>query len=339
MKDKPLKTIHGLLSVAPMMEWTTSSARYFLRLLAPRVRLYTEMVPAVALWHGRAERFLPFDPAEHPLALQLGGHDPQHLRYGAELAAEWGYDEVNLNVGCPSERVQSGRFGACLMREPELVRECVAAMTEAGLPITVKCRIGVDHDDSEAQLLHFIERVADGGCDCFIVHARKAWLQGLSPKENREIPPLHYERVWRVKECFPELEVVLNGGVADEQTLIEQLARVDGVMVGRAAFADPYALACWESRLFGGTVPSRRAAVEAYLPFVESQLQAGVPMTHLVKVLMGLYSGRPGGKRWRRALTLGSQRPGAGPEAIAAALDEVEDALPHYGDRTQWGQI
>lgn len=322
---------HGLLSVAPMLDWTTPPARYFLRLLAPRVRLYTEMVPAVALWHGAEQRMLPFHPDERPLALQLGGSDPEELAYGARLAEQWGYDEVNLNVGCPSDRVQAGRFGARLMLEPERVAACVERMRAAtGLPVTVKTRIGVDDHDSQAFLDHFVDRVADAGCRTVIVHARKAWLSGLSPKENREVPPLDYERVHRLKQRRPDLEVILNGGVADEATARAELEHVDGVMVGRQAFSDPYALARIERALYGGELPDRREVVEAYLPYVASRVSEGVRMTQLVKVLMGLFNGCPGARAWRRVLSEGSQQRDAGPEVITAALDEVapRPALP-----------
>lgn len=307
-----------------MMDWTTPHARYFLRLLAPRTRLYTEMVPAVALWYGEPERFLRYHPAEQPLALQLGGSDPEQLAYAAGLAAQWGYVEVNLNLGCPSERVSAGRFGACLMREPGLVRECVAALHEGGIPVTVKTRSGVDAHDSDEHLQYFVAEVAAAGCHNFIVHARKAWLSGLSPKQNRDIPPLNYARVYRLKEVFPHLEIVLNGGIGDQRAVLEQLERVDGVMIGRQAFADPYCLARWESALWGGEPPGRRAAVEAFLPYVEAQRRAGVPLSQLVKVLMGLYRDCKGARQWRRRLTEGSQQPNAGPEVIAAALQLVE---------------
>ncbi|MFP4649048.1 MAG: tRNA dihydrouridine(20/20a) synthase DusA [Halorhodospira sp.] len=312
------------MSVAPMMEWTTPAARYFLRLLAPRVRLYTEMVPAVALWHGAEERFLPFHPEEHPVAIQLGGSDPEELAHGARLAERWGYDEVNLNVGCPSDRVQSGRFGACLMLEPAHVAACVTAMQEATLlPVTVKTRIGVDEHDSEAFLDAFVDTVAAAGCRSFVVHARKAWLSGLSPKENREVPPLNYERVHRLKARRPELEIAINGGITDARTLHEQLCWVDGVMVGREAFSNPYALATWERELFGGELPERREVVAAFLPYVEARRREGIPMTQLVKVLMGLFNGQPGARAWRREMTEGSQRREAGPEVIEAALARV----------------
>lgn len=309
-----------------MMDWTTPHARYFLRLLAPRVRLYSEMVPVLALWHGEPHRFLDYNSLEHPLGLQLGGSSPEQLAYGARLAAKWGYDEVNMNIGCPSGRVSAGRFGACLMLEPSLVEECVQALQQGGIPVTVKTRIGVDEYDSYAYLQDFVARLAEVGCRTFIVHARKAWLSGLSPKANRQVPPLDYARVHRLKQAFPHLEIVVNGGIADECTLLEQLDYVDGAMIGREAFANPYSMALWECLVWGGEPPSRRAAVEAYLPYVESQRQVGVPMSQLVKVLMGLYRGCQGARLWRRWLTEGSQQPGAGPELIAQALEFVHTA-------------
>ena len=321
---EPIRRVHGYLSVAPMMEWTTPHARYFLRLLAPRVRLYSEMVPAIALWYGDPQRFLSFDQAEHPVALQLGGSSPEQLAYGAKLAAHWGFDEVNLNVGCPSGRVRAGRFGACLMLESELVGECVQALREGGLPVTVKTRIGVDDHDSYEHLQSFVAQVARAGCENFIIHARKAWLSGLSPKDNREVPPLDYARVYRLKRSFPHLEIIINGGIADEHRLLEQLEHVDGVMVGREAFANPYSIALWECSIMGGKPPSRRNAVERYLPYVERQRQLGVPMSQLVKVLMGLYRGCKGARQWRRHLTVASQQSGAGPELIAQALRWVD---------------
>ena len=328
----PGPAVHGRLSVAPMMEWTTPPARYFLRLLAPRVRLYTEMIPSIALWYGASERFLAFDSAEHPVAVQFGGSDPEELAFAARLAREWGYDEINLNVGCPSDRVQAGRFGACLMREPQRVAECVQAMADAAdLPVTVKTRIGVDDADSEPFFWTFIEQVAASGCSTFIVHARKAWLSGLSPKENREIPPLDYPRVFRLKADHPDLEVVLNGGLQNLEGVQAALEHVDGVMVGRAAFSEPYSLACWSHAVQGGEEPDRWAAVAGYLPYVEAQRRAGVPMSQLVKVLMGLFNGLPGARAWRRELTEGAQRPGAGPELIEHALSKVRPPVAQAG--------
>ena len=257
------------LSIAPMLDWTDRFERYFLRLITRHTLLYTEMITTGALLHGDRERFLRFDPAEHPVALQLGGSDPQALAACARLAEERGYDEVNLNLGCPSDRVQSGRFGACLMAEPELVGECMAAMMAAvKIPITIKSRIGIDHQDSYEELTAFVAKVAEAGCHTFIVHARKTWLQGLSPKENREIPPLHYERVHQLKQDFPQLEITINGGIKTLDEAEEQLRHVDGVMIGREAYHNPWILAEADQRLYGDDhpIPTRHEVLERLLP-------------------------------------------------------------------------
>src|SRR5262245_4164603 len=263
--------------VAPMMDWTDRHCRFFHRLLTRRAFLYTEMVTAQAVLHGRRERLLAFSPQEHPVALQLGGSDPRRLAQAAAIGESFGYDEINLNVGCPSDRVQEGRFGACLMAEPALVADCVAAMrARVGVPVTVKCRIGIDDQDSEADLERFIGAVARAGCRTFIVHARKAWLQGLSPKENREVPPLDYPRVHRLKAAHPELEIVINGGIASLDEAAAHLAHVDGVALGRAAYQNPYLLADVDRRLFGATgTLSRRMVLDALLPYAGGPLQAG----------------------------------------------------------------
>ena len=321
--DRASHAGHRRLCVAPMMDWTDRHARYFLRLLAPRAFLYTEMVPAAGLWHAGGERFLPFDPSEHPVALQLGGSDPERLSFGAAQAAAWGYDEVNLNVGCPSDRVQAGQFGACLMAEPELVARCVRALAGHGIPVTVKTRIGIDHRDDDAFLDAFIDTVAEAGCRTFIVHARKAWLSGLSPRQNREVPPLNCQRVWWLKQRRPDLEVVINGGITDWEGVRAQLRRVDGVMVGRAVVHSPYLLAEWDHALFGGTPPTRHEAVAAYLPYVERQRAAGVRLPAMTKILLGLFNGCRGAKAWRRYLSEHAPRPAAGVEVIEAALARV----------------
>lgn len=319
------------LSVAPMMEWTDRHARFFLRLLAPRTLLFTEMVPALAVWHNAPERFLDYSAAERPLAVQFGGSDPEQLAHCARLAEAWGYDEVNLNVGCPSDRVQAGAFGACLMAEPDRVAECVAAMKESTrLPVTVKHRIGVDHLDHYDHLAGFVERVAAAGCGTFYVHARKAWLKGLSPKENREIPPLDYERVHRLKRDFPALEVILNGGITRTETLLATLERgLDGAMVGREAYTNPWALAGWDRALFGTSgagVPDRHSAVRAFLPYVEAELARGARLQHLARHILGLFNGCPGGRRWRRHISEHAHKAGAGPEVIEQALARVPEA-------------
>jgi tRNA-dihydrouridine synthase A len=312
--------------VAPMMEWTDRHCRYLLRLISRRAVLYTEMVTTGALVHGHAERHLRYDPAEHPVALQLGGSDPAELAHCAHMGAAAGYDEINLNVGCPSDRVQSGRFGACLMAEPALVADCVAAMVEAvDIPVTVKTRIGIDERDSYEHLAAFVARVAGAGCRCFIVHARKAWLQGLSPKENREVPPLRYELVHRLKQDFPQLEIVVNGGLKDLEACAAQLEHVDGVMVGRAAYHNPYLLAEVDRRFHGeaGMPPSEEAVVEHYIEYVERELAQGVPLSRMSRHLVGLFAGRPGARAWRRVLSEGATCKGAGSEVIRAALARV----------------
>ncbi|WP_245689538.1 tRNA dihydrouridine(20/20a) synthase DusA [Roseospirillum parvum] len=323
------------LSVAPMMEWTDRHCRMFLRQLTRHTLLYSEMIPLGALLHGDAERFLAFSPEERPLALQVGGSDPAGLAEAARMAEVAGYDEINLNVGCPSDRVASGRFGACLMAEPALVAECLAAMTEATrLPVTIKHRLGIDHLDSDPLLHGFIETVQRGsGCRVFVVHARKAWLSGLSPKENREIPPLQYARVRAVKAAFPDLEVILNGGVETVAQAAGLLApdpagRLDGVMIGRAAYQTPWTLAQADRLIFGQDTPppSRHGAIRALLPYVEEQCAQGVPVKAITRHLMGLFHGRPGGRRWRRFLSEAPHEPGAGPEVLTQALTLVPEA-------------
>lgn len=310
-----------------MMDWTDRHCRYFHRLLAPHARLYTEMVTTGAIIHGDRDRLLRFDAAEHPVALQLGGSDPEDLAECARVGAELGYDEINLNVGCPSGRVQSGRFGACLMREPELVADCVAAMLDAvDVPVTVKHRIGVDDQDENADLDRFVATVADAGCRTFIVHARKAWLKGVSPKENRELPPLRHERVARLKSDFPDLTVVINGAIGSADAARERLGEVDGVMLGRAAYQDPFLLARLEECLFGTPVQPRGAYLERLRPYIESELAAGTCLKHISRHLLGLYQGIPGAKRWRRTISTETHRPGAG-LAVLDAARAATDAL------------
>ncbi len=317
-----------LLAIAPMLDWTDRHCRYFLRLLTRHTLLYTEMITTGAALRGDRERLLAHDPAEHPLALQLGGSDPAELARCARIAADWGYDEVNLNVGCPSDRVQSGRFGACLMAEPDLVAECVAAMRAAAdLPVTVKSRIGIDGRDAYEELADFVRRVAAGGCAVFIVHARKAWLSGLSPKQNREIPPLRYEIVHRLKRDFPELTVVLNGGLITLEQVAEQLRQVDGAMIGRAAYENPYLLAEADERFFGASAPppGRHQVVRALLPYLEKQLRAGTPLHCMTRPILGLFQGLPGARAWRRTLSERACRRGAGVEVVEAALARVAE--------------
>ena len=317
------------LSIAPMLDLTDRHYRRFLRLMTRQTLLYTEMVTTGAVLRGDQQRLLAYDPAERPLALQLGGSDPAHLAQCARIASEWHYDEVNLNVGCPSDRVQSGRFGACLMAEPDLVAECIGAMRAATtLPITVKTRIGIDDHDSYAELARFIGTVAAGGCEVFIIHARKAWLQGLSPRENREIPPLRYDVIYRLKQDFPALTIVLNGGLTGLDQVEEQLLQVDGAMIGRAAYENPYLLAEADQRLFGIATPplTRHQAIRALLPYVETRLQQGTPLHCITRHILGLFQGVPGARAWRRYLSEHACRPGAGTGTLEAALQQVTES-------------
>ncbi len=310
-----------------MMDWTDRYDRYFLRLITRRALLYTEMIPSQALLHCDVGRLLAFDQAEHPVALQVGGSDRRELVNAARLGEAFGYDEINLNVGCPSDRVQAGRFGACLMAEPSLVADCIAAMrASVGVEVTVKCRIGIDDQDTEEALDRFIDEVAPAGCRTFIVHARKAWLQGLSPKENRDIPPLDHGRVHRLKQRRPDLRIVINGGIATIDEAARHLERVDGVMLGRAAYLNPYILADVDRRIFGDatTAPSREEIVEQLIPYIERKLAAGIRLNHVTRHILGLYQGVPGGRRWRRHLSENAHRPGAGTEVVRQALESVK---------------
>lgn len=312
------------LSVAPMMERTDRHCRYVLRLLAPHTWLYTEMVTAAALEHGDRARLLRYDAREHPVALQLGGSDPAMLARAARHGEAAGYDEINLNVGCPSDRVQAGCFGAALMREPELVGRAVTAMRDAvGIPVTVKTRLGVDEHDSYAFLCELVGAVAEAGCRTLIVHARKAWLKGLSPKENREVPPLDYARVRRLKSDFAELEIILNGGLADFDTALGELAAVDGVMLGRAAYADPMLLARLDAAIYGGEPPAVPDVLERYTPYVEREVRAGTRLHAITRHLMGLFASRRGGRAWRRALVEWPQRSANDAEAALRAWREL----------------
>jgi len=312
-----------------MMDWTDRHCRYFHRQLTGRALLYTEMVTTGAVIHGDRARLIGFDAAEHPVALQLGGADPRALAESARIGEGFGYDEINLNVGCPSDRVQGGRFGACLMAEPKLVGDCVAAMKAAvRVPVTVKCRIGIDHSEEYPFLKAFIETVAAAGCDTFIVHARKAWLSGLSPKENREIPPLQYATVYRLKRDFRQLRIVINGGIRTLPECEEHLRHVDGVMLGREAYENPWLLAQADARLFGltGAPATREAVVRRMLPYVARELAEGTPLAHMTRHILGLYRGQPGGRAFRRVLSQQAHRPGAGAEVLEAALAAVPSA-------------
>jgi tRNA-dihydrouridine synthase A len=322
LQRKPLKADSHRFCVAPMMEWTDRHCRYFLRLISRRTFLYTEMVTAEAVLYGNRERVLGFSPREHPVGLQLGGSDPNKLAKAARIGAAYGYDEINLNIGCPSDRVQSGRFGACLMAEPDLVASCVTAMGEAaGLPITVKCRIGIDDQDAEESLDRFIDGVAEAGCSTFIVHARKAWLKGLSPKENRNVPPLDYGRVFRLKQRRPDLEIVLNGGIESLESARSHLPQVDGVMLGRAAYADPYLLAEVDRALLGATEmsPSRLEVFDRFVPHVEAELAKGTRLNQMTRHILGLFHGQPRARVFRRHLADNAHLDGAGIEVLLAA--------------------
>ncbi|MBD9361411.1 tRNA dihydrouridine(20/20a) synthase DusA [Methylomonas fluvii] len=311
-------------SVAPMLDWTDRHCRYFHRTLSRHALLYTEMVTTGAILHGNRDRHLQFSSEEHPLALQLGGSNPADLAECAKIAADYGYDEINLNVGCPSDRVQNGRFGACLMAEPELVAECVAAMRQAvSMPVTVKSRIGIDDRDSYAELTQFIQPLAAAGCDTFIVHARKAWLSGLSPKQNRDVPPLRYDVVLQLKHDFPMLNIVINGGIESLESSQELLKHVDGVMLGREVYHNPYLLAEVDRRLFNDehAIPSRQETVLALLPYIEQQLQQGVRLHCITRHMLGLFHGVDGARAWRRHLSENATRFGAGSQVVLDALE------------------
>ncbi len=313
--------------VAPMLDWTDRHERYFLRLLSHHARLYTEMVTTGALLFGDTKRHLDFSPQEHPLALQLGGSDPEALAKCAELANQWSYDEINLNIGCPSDRVQSGKFGACLMAEPELVAKCIVAMKNVtDIPVTIKSRIGIDEHDNDAFLSQFMQVVHNAGCRIFIVHARIAVLAGLSPKQNREIPPLNYDRVARMKETFQDSLIVLNGGINSLEQAQHLLQIFDGVMLGREIYHNPYLLAQVDQRLFDADTESltRREVMEKFIPYVRDQLQAGAALQHMTRHILGLYKGQPGGRLFRRHLSENAWKKHAGISVLedACALAE-----------------
>jgi tRNA-dihydrouridine synthase A len=313
--------------VAPMMDWTDRHCRAFHRLMTRNAMLYTEMVTAAAILHGDRPRLLAHSASDAPVALQLGGSVPVALAEAAAIGEGFGYDEINLNVGCPSDRVQEGRFGACLMAEPELVAECVAAMQRrVSVPVTVKCRIGIDAQDSEADLQRFIDTVAAAGCRTFIVHARKAWLDGLSPKQNREIPPLDYDRVYRLKASRPELTIILNGGIEELDAAARHLEHVDGVMMGRAAYQTPYILAEVDRRFFDATVPvlARAEVLERLIPHVERHLAAGGRLNNVARHILGLYHGQPHARAFRRHLSERAVKDGAGVEVLLDALAIAE---------------
>lgn len=315
-----------------MMDWTDRHDRFFLRLISRHALLYTEMVTTGAVLHGDRTRLLGFDPAEHPVAVQLGGSEPADLAEAARIAEGFGYDEVNLNVGCPSDRVQSGRFGACLMLEPDLVARCVEAMRRAvSVPVTVKCRIGVDDQEPEEALPAMARAVREAGCETLVVHARKAWLQGLSPKENRDVPPLDYPLVYRLKQAMPGMEIIINGGIATLDEAEAHLAHVDGAMLGRAAYQNPYVLAEADARFYGDARPPflRHEVLEAFLPYVQRELAQGTRLHAMTRHILGLFQGQPGARAFRRHISENASRPGAGVTVIreAMALVSAEPAL------------
>ena len=313
------------IAVAPMMDWTDRHCRYFMRLLSPSAWLYTEMVTAAAIVHGDANRFLHYNDEEHPIALQLGGSEPDWMVQATATAATFGYDEININVGCPSDRVQSGQFGACLMARPDVVGDCFRAMQrETDIPVTVKTRIGIDDHDSYDFLRAFVEKLADAGCTRFIVHARIAILEGLSPKENRTVPPLNYERVYQLKRAFPELSIDLNGGLTEIELVDEVLEHVDGAMIGRKAYHQPYFLAELEQHFRPGwEKPSREDVVEQMLPYVDQVVGEGVSLNSVTRHMLGLFAGQPGARMWRRFISEHAHREGAGSEVLVNALNTM----------------
>lgn len=318
--------INRTFSVAPMLDWTDRHYRYFARIMSKETLLYTEMVTTGAILHGKGD-YLAFNKEEHPLALQLGGSNPIDLAKCAKIAAERGYDEVNLNVGCPSDRVQNGKFGACLMAEPALVAQCVDAMKQVtDIPVTVKTRIGIDEHDSYEFLTNFIDTVKDVGCDTFIIHARKAWLQGLSPKENREIPPLDYPRVYQIKQDYSELNISINGGVKSIAEAKEHLKHLDGVMVGREAYQNPYMLAFVDSQLCGSKTEklTREQVIEKMLPYIEAHLKQGGRLNHISRHMIGLFQGQAGSRGWRRYLSENAHKANAGIEVVTQALVNMQ---------------
>lgn len=320
-----MNLINRTLSVAPMMDWTDRHCRYLHRLISKDVLLYTEMVTAPALIHGDADRLLEFNDLEHPIALQLGGSNPNQLAQATRMGCDAGYDEININIGCPSDRVQSGRFGACLMKEPDLVAECVRAMTDAstGAEITVKCRIGVDDQEPHEILPKFIEKVSNSGVNSFTIHARKAWLSGLSPKQNRDIPPLDYELVHNIKKSRPDLEIILNGGLQTFSDAVKQINRgLDGVMIGRVAYHNPMEILAYADTLFGHDTPSKTPSniVREMLPYIQSHLDLGGRINQITRHMLGLFAGQIGARIWKRTLSEEAHIKGAGIDVIERAL-------------------
>jgi tRNA-dihydrouridine synthase A len=324
-----MNSLDHRFAIAPMMEWTDRHCRFFHRLLTRRALIYTEMVTTSAVLRGDRVRLIGFDPFEHPVAIQLGGCDPRVLADCARIAEDFGYDEVNLNVGCPSDRVQEGRFGACLMAEPALVGDCVAAMKAAvHVPVTVKCRLGIDDQDPDSALDAMTQAVRTAGADTLIIHARKAWLQGLSPRQNREVPPLDHARVHRLKATHPDLEVVLNGGITSVEAAAQHLDHVDGVMMGRAAYHEPWRLLAVDPLLFGARAPfaSPKAAAEALIPYVEREVARGTRLYAVVRHVLGLFHAVPGARAFRRHLAVEAVKPNAGAEILRQAVARVQDS-------------
>jgi len=320
------KNTHHRFSVAPMLDWTDKHCRYFHRLLTKNALLYTEMVTTGAVLHGNPERFLAFNDNESPVAFQLGGSNPEDLAKCAQLVEQYGFNEVNLNVGCPSDRVQNGRFGACLMAEPKLVAECVSAMREVvSIPVTVKSRIGIDEQDSYEELVEFISTIANAGCQDFIIHARKAWLKGLSPKQNRDVPPLCYDTVYQIKKDFPDLNVSLNGGVTSLSAANEILQNVDGVMVGREAYHNPYILAEVDAQIYAeqGEIKTRHQVVMELIPYIQQHLIDGGRLHNITRHILGLFHGVPGARAWRRCLSEKAPKKGANEAVLLEALNSI----------------
>ena len=314
------------LSIAPMMDYTDRHERYFLRLITEKTWLYTEMVTTNTVLHGNQSRILSFNQSEHPIALQLGGSDPKDLAVCSKIGEDGGYDEINLNVGCPSDRVKTGRFGACLMASPDVVASCVQAMINVvSVPVTVKCRLGIDDQDDYENLVNFVERVSKSGCTDFIVHARKAWLQGLSPKENRDVPPLRYDLVYRLKKDFPHLQISINGGITDLKQTIEHLEHVDGVMIGRTAYSNPYMLAEVDQKLYQSEkpIPTREDILLQYITYVDEQMRAGIALTQMSRHILGLFQGISGAKAWRRYISENAHKSGADTKVIIEAAKFV----------------
>lgn len=322
------KHINRTVSVAPMMGWTDRHDRYFLRLISPNALLYTVMITTGALIYGKKFEVLEYNPEEHPVALQLGGSDPKELAECAKLAEKYGYDEVNLNCGCPSERVQKGAFGACLMGEPALVADCIDAMKQAtSIPVTVKSRIGIDNQDSYGFLLDFVGKIAEKGCDTFIIHARKALLNGLSPAENRTVPPLIYDRAYQIKKDFPHLNIILNGGIKTVESVQDALKHCDGVMIGREAYTNPYFLADIERAIFNNTdIKTRHEVIDALLPYIDRSLQNGAALKDITRHILGLYQGLPGARKWRQVLSSEAYKPAANSNTVITARAQVAES-------------